>query len=88
MIRRSLPGSRRLAVLPHGNDRTATSTLQHELENALARACSERDLGVAEHLLRALEEIASRTKNDEVLDATYLVLARQLTVGDAGHQLE
>ncbi len=83
MNRRPLLRSRRPGALPLGPNRIVTSTLQNDIENALTRACIEQDLGVAEHLLRALETISCRIKNDEVLDATYLAMGHQLTADEA-----
>jgi hypothetical protein len=52
------------------------STLCDDVQIAFERACSEQDFEVAEHLLCALEAIARREKNDELLDRAYWALFR------------
>lgn len=52
-------------------------SLRDDVFAAFERACREQDFVTAEHLLKALEAMAERSGNDDVLlQRAYLVLAR------------
>lgn len=53
-------------------------SLKQDIEVVFERACRERDLMVAEHLLQALEAIAQRDGDDAPVRRAYLALARDL----------
>jgi hypothetical protein len=61
------------ALGPKGED-VIRPTLRDDVQTAFERACAEKDFEVAEHLLLALEAIASREKNKASLDMAYWVL--------------
>ncbi|WP_230960682.1 hypothetical protein [Burkholderia stagnalis] len=52
-----------------------TYTLEDEILAVFERACCEGDFEVAEHLLRALEAIAFRQRDEQQLDCAYFTLA-------------
>lgn len=54
------------------------TNLGDDILAAFKRACDERDLLVAEHLLRALEAMADRPGGDERVERAYLEVARSL----------
>jgi hypothetical protein len=51
-------------------------TLDDEIFAVFESACRDGNFDVAEHLLRALEEIARQQNGMQQLDCAYLVLAR------------
>jgi ankyrin repeat protein len=55
-------------------------TLADEILAALHRACREGDMEAAEHLLRALETIASRDDAEVKVQRVYAELARSLGI--------
>ncbi|NQD37940.1 hypothetical protein HPT27_12990 [Permianibacter sp. IMCC34836] len=61
----------------------ASAALRQDIECLFARACAAGDLEVAEHLLTALEVMASRLPGSLALDATYRMLACQLSDDEA-----
>jgi hypothetical protein len=63
------------ALSPKGED-VIRPTLRDDVQTVFERACAEKDFEVAEHLLRALEAIACREKNEASLNIAYWVLVR------------
>lgn len=55
--------------------RTTKLSLEDAVLNVFEQACQQRDLAVAEHLLRALEVIAQRSDEGERLQRAFLHFA-------------
>lgn len=56
-----------------------SSSLQDELEAVFQRACADNDMQVAEYLLEALETLACRNHDDDLLNRVYRQVAGEMT---------